>query len=180
MTASAAPRLGCAAAVVAVAGACVACTPALDWRDVRPPGSGVSTQFPCRPVVQEREVALAGAAVRLALHACAAGGSTWALAHADVADPARVAPALEALATASAGNVGAPAVPLQPFAVPGATPSASAGRVGATGRRPDGAPLVLHAVVFAHGTRVLQATVLGERPDAAAVETFFGALRVPP
>ena len=35
-------------------------------------------------------------------------------------------------------------------------------------------------LVFSHGTRVYQATMLGATLDAEAQETFFGALRVGP
>ena len=66
------------------------CAPVLDWREVRPAGSGVSLLFPCKPDSQSRLVRLAGMQVRLVLLACAAGGSTWGLAHADVVDPASV------------------------------------------------------------------------------------------
>lgn len=87
----------CRSLLPAVAAMLVACAPALDWRDVRPEGSGVLLLFPCKPDSQVRTLSLAGAPVRLALHACSTGGSTWALAVADVGDPARVGSALTEL-----------------------------------------------------------------------------------
>jgi hypothetical protein len=38
----------------------------------------------------------------------------------------------------------------------------------------------MQLAVFAHGTRVYQATVLGERLPDELADTFFGSLRVSP
>ncbi|MCU0969352.1 MAG: hypothetical protein MUF03_11135 [Rubrivivax sp.] len=166
-----------AAALVAVTAA--GCSPALDWRLVRPDAADLEVLLPCRPSTYERRVRLAGVEVALGLSACTADGQTWALAHADMVDPALVAHALDELRRASLSNVGAGATRALPLAVPGATPQASAGRYGFSGRRPDGQPLEEQVAVFARGTRVYQATVLGDRLDEDAVDTFFGSLRAP-
>ncbi|MBX3636356.1 MAG: hypothetical protein KF683_13385 [Rubrivivax sp.] len=169
----------------ALAAACMlaACSPALDWRDVRPEGSGLVLQMPCRPGAVERTLALAGAAQRVVLHSCMADGLTWGLAVADVGDPARVAPALQAWRDAAAANIAAaPATPADtmPLRVPGATPSAAAGRWQLQGRRPDGVAVQMQLALFTRGTSVLQATVLGPQVPAEAAEQFFGSLRFPP
>lgn len=153
------------------------CAPALDWRDVRPAGAAMQLQFPCRPASQQRQVPLAGAPVLLTLYACDAAGLTFALALADVADPARVAPALAELAAASARNVGAPASGGRAQQPPGATPHAGNLRYTMAGQRPDGRPARVALLVFTRGTMVFQATVLGEQLNDDAVETFFGSLR---
>ncbi|MDO9074336.1 MAG: hypothetical protein Q7U73_13835 [Rubrivivax sp.] len=155
------------------------CAPALDWRDVRPEGSALQLQFPCRPTTQRRDVPLAGARVNLALHACAAGGQTWGLAVADVVEPARVGPALTELAATAGGNVGA--VAGQPLAlkVPGATPNDASIRLRLQGRLPDGTAVQMHVAVFARGTLVYQATVLGDAVPDEAAQTFFASLRLP-
>jgi hypothetical protein len=49
-----------------------------------------------------------------------------------------------------------------------------------SGRLPDGRAVQERVVVFSHGTRVYQATMLGAALDAEAQDTFFGALRVGP
>ena len=74
-----------------------ACTPTLDWREVRPGAAEAVALFPCKPASHARELALAGQQVKLTLHACQAGDATWGLAWADVGDPGRVADALQAL-----------------------------------------------------------------------------------
>lgn len=175
--AASAARAGCAGAVVSLL---VACAPALDWREVRPAGTAVRLLMPCKPVTQERSLVLAGAPVRLSLLACTADGQTWGLAHADVADPARVGAALQELRLAAAANVaGGTAEPL-PLQVPGATPQAASLRVRFDGQLPDGRPVQMELAVLALGTRVFQATALGERVAAESSETFFGSIRFVP
>lgn len=159
--------------------ACGACTPALDWREVRPEGSGVTALFPCHPKSQTRSAALAGAATPMTLLSCGANGQTFALSHAELGDPARVAPALRELAQALAANLGAvEAAPAAPFAPAGATPNPHALRLRLAGRMPDGAPAQEQATLFVRGTRVYQAVVLGERLDEAAAAMFFDSLRL--
>lgn len=174
---SSAAGAGCACAA---AWLLAACAPALDWRDVRPVGSGATLLMPCKPTPQERRLPLAGSTVRLSLHACSAGGQTWGLAHADVEDPARVSAALAELRTSAAANVQAGPAERLPLQVPGATPQPESERVHFSGRLPDGRPVRAQLAVFAHGTRVFQATALGERLPDEAAETFFGSIRFTP
>ena len=157
-----------------------ACSPARDWRQWQPPDSGVVLQFPCKPVSHARTLALAGPPVSLTLHACTAGDdATYALAVADVQDPTRVSPALQALLASAADNIGAGSGRPLPLAVRGATPNPVTQRVALTGTRSDGEPVQAQVAVFTKGTRVIQATVLGRRLDAEAADTFFGALATP-
>jgi hypothetical protein len=151
----------------------VACTPTLDWRDVRPEGSAVSLQFPCKPESHTRQAALDGEAVTMTLVSCTADGLTFALMYADLGDPARVTPALIAMRKALAGNLGANDGVAKPFVLAGMTPNAEAVRLRASGRSPEGEPIAEEAALFARGTRVYQAAVLGARLDAAAVALFF-------
>lgn len=159
--------------------ALAACAPALDWREVRPEGSGLQAMLPCRPNTQARTVVLAGRSVKLTLAACSAGEQTWAIAFADVADPATVAVALDELRLSAARNLGAEAPAPAPITVPGATPNAGSGRIAFEGRLPDGTAVREQAAVFARGTVVFQATAVGARLGGEAVDTFFGSLRFP-
>ena len=163
-------------AAFAVAG----CSPVEDWREVRPPGSDLRLLFPCKPTSLTRQVVLAGTPVALTLLACAADGTTYALKHGDVVDPARVSPALRVLAAASALNIGADAVEGQPHTVPGMTPNPDARRRLLHGRLPDGTPVREEQVTFAKGTRVFQATVIGTAPSAAAVREFLASAALRP
>ena len=111
------------------------CAPALNWRDVRPAGSGLQLLFPCKPDEQQRRVGLAGPPVRYTMNLCSATEQTWALAHADMGELSRVAPALAALQAGAAANLGVAAAPVTPQAVPGATPLAGSGRMRLRGQR---------------------------------------------
>ena len=156
-----------------------ACSPTLDWREVRPEGSGAVAMFPCKPSADARMVTLDGARVRMVLAACRAGDATWALAFADVADPARVTASLASLRSASVANLGAPAQSLGPMNVPGMTPNPQAERVRVQGKLPDGAVVTLESGFFVRGTWVFQATVMGVQPNREAVASFFESLKLP-
>lgn len=156
-----------------------ACSPALDWREVRPGDSAAVAMFPCRPASHARKLPLAGGEVLLTLHACQAGEVTWALSYADLGDPARVAPALGELQRSAAANISAGEPQALPLAVPGATPYAGSGRVALSGRRADGQPVQSQVAVFAKGTRVFQATAIGPALPAEALQTFFDGLKTP-
>lgn len=173
------PRTGIGSWLL-IAGALGGCAPELDWREVRPPGQTVHALFPCKPGVQERRVPLAGKPVALTLQACATGGQTWGLASADLGDPTLVGRALTELGTAAALNIGAAAPVALSLQVPGATPNPASQRAMLLGALPDGKRVQMQLAVFAHGTRVYQATVLGEQVPVEAAQTFLGALRVAP
>ena len=169
---------GRAAAAIALMGLC-ACSPTLDWREVRPEDTGVVALFPCKPTTDARMVTLEGARVRMLLTACRAGDVTWALASADTEQPARVGPALAALRTAAAANLGASAQAIGPLQVSGMTPNPQAERVRIKGKLPDGGAVTLEAGFFAKGTWVFQATAMGAAPGTDAVATFFDNLKLP-
>lgn len=161
------------------AAALMGCSPTLDWREVRPEGSGALAMFPCKPSIETRSVALAGAPVRMSMAVCRAGGATFGLAFADLQDPSRVAPALQAWREASAANLGAAVEVVGPLQVPGMTPNPQAQRTRARGQMPDGAALSQDAAYFTRGTWVFQATVTAPGADRDAVDAFFGGLKLP-
>lgn len=157
-----------------------ACSPSGDWREMRPSSTGLVARFPCKPDTHARRLPLAGQAVELTLHACQHDGATFALAAADVGDPRQVAPALAALLEATQANLRAAPAASSPAQVPGMTPSPGALRVGLQGRLPDDKQVAAVTAVFSHGTRVLQATVIGRPEGHADVQTFLDGLRVQP
>lgn len=152
-----------------------ACSPALDWREVRIDEAALFSLFPCRPVAQTRELALGGRPVAMTLRACETGGATFAVAVADVKDPAQVGPALAALRAASEAKQadGAATAQAAALVVDGATPQPAAGRWVFPGRRTGGGAPPVDTAVFARGTWVVQATVIGPADTTA----FFEGLR---
>ena len=175
----------CAAVVVRSASLfivtlCAACSPTFDWREVRPEGGGVKALFPCKPATETRTVELAGARVPMTMYSCRAGDALFAVAHADVGDPALVAPTLRQMRESAARNVGVPVPAATALSVRGMTPNAETGRFRLDGRRPDGGAVREEVASFTRGTTVYQATVLGDAPDAQAIDTFLSELAVSP
>jgi hypothetical protein len=166
--------------VLALAAAVAACTPALDWREVRLDAAGLVVLFPCKPDRQVRRLPLAGTVVEMSLWACSAAGATYAVGYADVGEPQRVSLALDELAASAAKNIGSVGQPTTaPLHVAGMTPHPQARRQALTGHTADGLPIHEMTAVFARGARVYQATIVGARLDNEAVDAYFGALRLP-
>jgi len=160
-------------------GVMAACSPTLDWRQVRPEGWGLVASWPCRPTLQVRPVALAGPAIELGLLSCSAGDHRFAIASADVSDPTRVGPALQALAAAAQANVQGVIESERPAVVPGMTPQPAARWWRVQGRLPDGQPVREQVLVFAKGLRVFQATLVGPVADDLLAKAFFDSIELP-
>ncbi len=164
---------------LAVAVGLAACTPALNWRETRPPNSGVVALFPCKADHHVRRVTLAGAALAMQLSSCTAADSVYALSHIDVGQADRVTPVLQALREAAADNIGGAATAQGAQPVPGMAPHPLAQRLGWRGVRADGSSIAAQALFFTQGVHVYQATVVGTRLDADAVDVFFAAVKRP-
>ena len=157
----------------------VACSPTLDWREVRPVGSELKALLPCKPERVMRGLTLAGAEVQFELLACQAGDVTWALASADVGDPARVGTALAELRRARSLNLNGRETASTPAMVRGLAMSSAAQRFTVVGHRPDGVAVTEESMLFAQGGRVFHAAALGASPAPAAVQSFFDGLELP-
>ena len=154
-----------------------ACSPALDWRQVRPEGAAVVALFPCKPERRTRQVVLADQPVALQVLGCTASGTTWGLSSADLGDAARIDAALRALRQARSRNLDGRETAAQPLRLDGMSPNAQAVRIRVAGRRPDGSAVTEESALFARGTRVFHAAALGGNPSSEALETFFGNLK---
>jgi len=157
-----------------------ACSPSLDWRQMTPEGWAIKIAMPCRPSEVTRSLPLAGAPVRMAMLSCSAAEHVFAVASADMVDPARVGPALRALGEAARGNVNAQVQAQSAAQVPGMTPQADARHWRLEGLRPDGQAVRMQVLVFAHGTRVYQASVIGPSADDGVARPLFDSLAVRP
>jgi hypothetical protein len=156
-----------------------ACSPTLDWRETAAEGSGIVAMFPCRPDRHARPIELTGSKVTMNMLVCAAGGATYALAFADVPDPANVAAALAQLRASALRNVHASAPSVSPARVRGMTPNTEAVRIAATGRLPDGGAVQEQAVFFAKGLRVYQGSVIGAATASENNEIFLSGFSFP-
>ena len=162
--------------VAPVLAALAACSPALDWREVRVDEAALRAQFPCRPERRVREVSIQGTPLRMEMVTCTADGTTYAASHFAVSDPGAVTAAMDAVKAASVANLGDPAPKASAFRLAGMTPNPSAARLDLTGRRPDGEAVDLHAAFFSRGLRIYQLSVLGKAPPPQAIDTFFAGL----
>jgi hypothetical protein len=155
-----------------------ACTPTLNWREIRPEGSGAIALFPCKPSNHVRTVRLGLTSAPMALYACNAGGVTYAFAHVEIGDPHLVGPALTELRASAAANLGAQARADGDLQVPGMTPNAQAGRIRIEGKLPSGELAQAAAGFFVKGTRVFQVTVVGPKLDGQALEIYLSGLKL--
>ena len=156
----------------------VACTPQLDWRDLKPEGLKLSVSMPCRPAGQQRALELAGAHADLSMFSCAEQEMMFGVGGADVGDPGRVGTALDSLVSAMAANLQGRIEHDDAAGVLGMTPHPRARRLRIVGQRPGGVAVIAEMAVFSFGSRVYQAVLLGERIDAESARMFFESLKV--
>lgn len=165
--------------------ACAACSPTLDWREVRCGSPAVVALFPCKPVAQERALSLAGQSWQATLRACDAQGMTFAvlsLAQPQPTDPKQpdTPPGpvqVQALQESAAQRWG-PVVEAVGAAGEVKLPAFTSSRWSLHRRQlEDGRTIESQALFVAHGPQLLQISVSGPRLEATALESFFGGLR---
>jgi hypothetical protein len=158
-----------------------ACSPTLNWRELRLDGVPLLALMPCKPESATRPVPLAGTPTELHMHSCEAGGLRFAVAWADVGNPTQVAPALAAWRSASLQAIRVEPTPADdPSTQWAVTVAGAPGVLGvkAQGQDPQGQPVQTRAAYFAQGSRVFQAAVYGAKLPDEAVEPFYAGLRL--
>ena len=155
-----------------------ACSPSLNWRDVRLDQTPVLALFPCKPERAAREVSMGDQTLTLNVLACDAGDAKFALAYADTQAADKTGPLLGPWREITLANMRATVPRDLPVNIKGVNASSAKGVV-AKGTRPDSVPVVLQAVWFAHGTHIFQASVYSEFVRPQEAETYFGGLRLP-
>jgi hypothetical protein len=152
-----------------------ACSPTLNWREVRPEGTPLSLLLPCKPDKAEKVVPLGGPATTLRMLGCDAGGATFAVAVADLGDAAKVAPVLAQWQSLTLANMKAgPAPQVSSLKLPG---TATALLVKAEGQGADGKPVSGQAAYLAQGSQVFQVVMYAPRITTEVAETFFSSLK---
>ena len=170
------------AGLLAATLALVACNPTFNWRDLRPANTPLQALMPCKPDVAERTLPLAGNPAVVHMHSCEAGGLTYAVAWADVQDPARIPEVLVAWRAGTLATLRAnpesqeSANPEIQRRVPGAETTLAAQ---AKGQTPGGEPVQVQAVYFSKGRQVFQAAVYGQRMPPEGLAPFFEGLQLP-
>lgn len=155
-----------------------ACSPTLNWREVRPEGTRLALLLPCKPDKAQKTVPLGGPATQLSMLGCDAGGATFAVAVADLGDAAKAAPVLAQWQSLTLANMKAgPAPQVLPLKLPGAAAMPPASLVKAEGRGPDGKPVSGQAAYFAQGSQVFQVVMYSPHISPEVAETFFSSLK---
>lgn len=172
------PSTRLVAALLTAVALLTACSPALNWREVRPEGTRLALLLPCKPDKAQKNVPLGGPATPLSMLGCDAGGATFAVAVADLGDAAKAAPVLAQWQSLTLANMKAGAAPqVTPLKLPGAAALPPATLVKAEGQGPDGKPVSGQAAYFAQGSQVFQVVMYSPRITPEVAETFFSSLK---
>jgi hypothetical protein len=156
-----------------------ACSPAFNWREVRPENTRLSLLLPCKPDKAQKVVPLGGQPTTLAMLGCDAGGATFAVAVADLGDASKAAPVLALWQSLTLANMKAAPGTGQslPLKIAGASAQPAVSRVLAQGQRIDGAVVSGQAAYFAQGSQVFQVVMYAPKIESEVAETFFSSLK---
>lgn len=155
-----------------------ACSPSLNWREVRP-GGELKALLPCKPDQGSRRQNLAGREIEVQMLGCEAAGALYAVSVAELGE-ARHAQAVQVQWQANLlGNMQATASTSSAWSLKGANTLLEPVRLKARGLRPDGQPVAVEAVWFAHGTGLYHAVIYAERIAPEMSEPFFSGLELP-
>ena len=176
-------RVGLVGVLVAwLATGLAACSPAFNWRDVQPDNTALHLLLPCKPDVAQQTVPMGGVPTLLTVMGCDAGGSTFAVAVADMGNADARVDVLNQWQRATLSGIKADAagsgVQRVPAKVPGAVGTPAPVLVKALGQRADGSAIHSHALYFAHGTQVFQLVMLASTIAPEAEEMFFSSVKL--
>ncbi|OWQ85339.1 hypothetical protein CDN99_22685 [Roseateles aquatilis] len=170
--------MGATAGVLLVAALGAGCSPALNWRKVRPEGAGLELMFPCKP---ERESSAqpgpGGRDVTVSSMSCKARDWQFSLTWTDLGDPRSTSPAMRRMHEGMARQL-APGASA-PLAVRGiaADPEAFQQVFDA---RPGQPVQQVRQAVFSRDGRLYQLLMQGQRLDPEAWDVFLGSIQLPP
>jgi hypothetical protein len=162
-----------------LSGLLLACSPALNWREVRTEAGDLTALLPCKPDRASRLVPLGGAPTRLLMMGCEAGGALFAVALADLGDASSSAEVLEQWQVLTLSHMRATQPQRQTVVVAGADRQPAAVLLVAQGVHPDGQPVQGQSLFFARGSLVYQASIYAPRIVPEAAETFFASIKLP-
>jgi hypothetical protein len=173
-------RILTACMVVAAWGGLTACTPALNWREVRFDNARWVGWLPCKPDRAQRTVDLGGHAAQLSLMGCQADDMDFTLAQLSLPVSLSAVQAQQAWKTASLSSLQAPAeVPSQDWVLAGASPDLKPQRVMAQGGQGQSARWAW----FAYDGQLYQAAVYSRAARSVqaeqAMESLLSGLRLP-
>lgn len=157
-----------------------ACTPALNWRDVRlesANGSTLKASLPCKPDAATRKQQLGAVLVELSMMGCVANDAAFTLSRIPLLDPLSAPKVLAAWQAAAVANVKAIPAPTIPVSVSGAGAWPPATRITLAGAATQ-AQMLWFAKQSSTGLTLYQAAVYGKELNYEAITTFFESLQL--
>ena len=164
-----------------------ACSPKLDWREVRDADAGFSIMMPARPTVANRVINLNGAQVNMRMSAAEVDGLTFAVGSAYMPDAPTAQASLGPMKTALIRNIQGSIIEENTLTMPYG-PGGNKGTLavfhlhakGATSAALNGQARILQARFFAVGNRVSQVIVTGpeEKMTSDVTNLYFSSLQL--
>jgi hypothetical protein len=157
-----------------------ACTPTLNWREVRfeaPDGTTLKAELPCKPDAATRKQQLGGSQVELSMMGCSANDTTFTLSRVPLVDPLSAPKVLAAWQAAAEANVQARPTLAAAATVAGAGTWPPAARVTLIGTATQ-AQIIWFAKQSSTGLTLYQAALYGKEPSNEAATTFFESLQL--
>jgi hypothetical protein len=164
--------------IVAGSLALTACSPALNWREVRLEPSALVATLPCKPDQGTRAVSLAGQNLSMHMMGCEADSATFAVSYVDLPDATQAAAVQAQWQTAMLGNMRATQNRQSPLHIKGVVGAAGALQLQAQGTQPDGRAVMAQGVWFARGAQVFHAVMYAAKLDPEAADAFFTGFRL--
>ena len=159
--------------------ALAACSPSLNWREVRLGGGELKAMLPCKPDQATRRQSLAGYEVDLTMLGCEAGGGLYAISVVELTTPLQALPVQAQWQTNLLATMQAQGASRQPYGIRGASAQPESVRLQALGRDSEGRALTVQAVWFTRGKRLYHAALYAERLTPEMSEPFFSGMELP-
>ncbi len=163
--------------LLAFASMVLGCSPALDWREYRPPAGGFSILLPQKPGQAERDLSTPAGTARMRMVSARVGAHVFAAGYADFAAPPPSA-LLDGLRDALVRNIGGKidserAIDLR------AGPAREFMATGTLGQGKNAQPARMHARLFIRERRYFQLVSLGPAGAMADadIELFLGSFK---
>ena len=152
----------------------VACSPALNWREVAL--DRLVVLLPCKPDRAQRTVPLAGAELPMEMAGCEADGALFAASHIRAATPEQVPAVLEAWRAASFANMRAD----KPVQMPSASPAGGVNpqQWSARGQRASGEPVQARLEWWVSGPDIFHVAVYAEKLRDDHTDTLFNQAKI--
>lgn len=161
-----------------------ACTPKLNWREVRlesVDGSTLKAQLPCKPDAATRKQQMGSVQVELSMMGCVADKATFTLSRIPLTDPLTAPQVLAAWQAAALRSLNAKPATIRGIKIDGASAWPPTARVSLAGTTTL-AELAWFARQTPAGLTLYQAGIYVNAPakqlDAEAVSTFFESLQI--